>query len=39
MNRREDLDREYPYLNEKQMDKFVEDAVEYIDEIVSKFAF
>lgn len=33
--KRENLDREYPYLNEKQMDKFVEYAVEYIRKVVS----
>lgn len=32
--KREDLNREYPYLNEKQMDKFVEYAVEYIGNVL-----
>ncbi|MBQ8813284.1 MAG: zinc dependent phospholipase C family protein [Lachnospiraceae bacterium] len=36
---REDLDREYPYLNEKQMDKFVEDAVEYIENVLGAAKF
>jgi len=34
-----DLDREYPYLNEKEADKFVEETVAYIlsDDILGKF--
>ena len=31
---RENLDREYPYLSKIQMDKFVEDAVEYIKRVL-----